>query len=772
MNKAITFEKIIFFFALFISLIFLIVPANPSMPSQGLDPSWVLGINEAIGKHFAFGKEVIFTFGPYANLYTKQYHPDTYWLTKVAGFYLVTLFSITLFLNFLKTSSYLKVGIILILICFQSSDTLFYFYILSIGELYCKLRSKKNSLSNLNINFNYLLALLLGSLMLITFIKGSFSIASMAITLVIFVDAALNKKFRLLVNIFLSIVLNILFFWLLSHQKITDLLNYFTSIIPIINGYSEAMGLLSNKNDIYAYLFSSLIILITILIESNSEFKTRLIRALIYFLVIFTVFKAGFVRDDGHSIMSGFFMLYLALMLATINYNGNFQIAIFFALVSWAVTDYSYGNTFTSRFKEIVPFYINSLKLSHNYFNDESLLKNYNQRLEAIKASSEIPLMSGSSDIYSFDQADLISSDNVWNPRPIFQSYSVYTLDLIQKNIDHLLGSNAPDNIIFRLQPIDGRLPSMADGSSWPTIFEKYDINKMISNTLYFKKSSSTKVLSEKSLLKGVYKFGEIVKTPSSTGLLFFKVNIKPSSIGKVIGVLYKPSQLTITLQLANGVSRQYRIVSGMIKNVILISPLVENTSDVFLINVNPSLINQKNVISFSIDSADRKQWKDSIEIEFIEHNLPINNNLLSIMEIKNPLIPLNESTLKTAKSCDLTIDSVDGKPFVTAKIYSSKLLEISGWIAESAKDGVRVDEKIFILKDKRDESQKFILNASSVNRPDVANYFHQDTLNTSGFNVSANLFKLKGEYTLAPGFKKNGDIFICPTPLINLSLN
>ena len=59
---------------LFITLICIFVPFSPAMPGEGLDPSWVFGMNQAVAQGFAFGRDLIFTFGPYASIYTKTFH--------------------------------------------------------------------------------------------------------------------------------------------------------------------------------------------------------------------------------------------------------------------------------------------------------------------------------------------------------------------------------------------------------------------------------------------------------------------------------------------------------------------------------------------------------------------------------------------------------------------------------------------------------------------------------------------------------------------------
>ena len=51
-------------------------------------------------------------------------------------------------------------------------------------------------------------------------------------------------------------------------------------------------------------------------------------------------------------------------------------------------------------------------------------------------------------------------------------------------------GNNAPDNILFRVEPIDDRLPSLEDGPSWPLLISNYSIGGADSLFFYLKKTS------------------------------------------------------------------------------------------------------------------------------------------------------------------------------------------------------------------------------------------------------------------------------------------
>jgi len=55
---------------------FFFVPWSPQMPSAGFD-TWAYAINEAVARHLVFGRDFIWTFGPFGAVYTGLYHPAT-----------------------------------------------------------------------------------------------------------------------------------------------------------------------------------------------------------------------------------------------------------------------------------------------------------------------------------------------------------------------------------------------------------------------------------------------------------------------------------------------------------------------------------------------------------------------------------------------------------------------------------------------------------------------------------------------------------------------
>jgi len=69
------------------------------MPAFDLDAAWAYAMNEAVAQGKRIGIDVIFTFGPYASVYTHMYHPKTEILMQLGSLYLIAATFILFFIT-------------------------------------------------------------------------------------------------------------------------------------------------------------------------------------------------------------------------------------------------------------------------------------------------------------------------------------------------------------------------------------------------------------------------------------------------------------------------------------------------------------------------------------------------------------------------------------------------------------------------------------------------------------------------------------------------
>jgi hypothetical protein len=331
---------------------------------------------------------------------------------------------------------------------------------------------------------------------------------------------------------------------------------------------TEAMSLLGDLEEIYLFIAATAMILVAILADKSSRFFSKSFLLLTYVLFIFVAFKSGFVRHDGHALIAASAIAISAMLLPFVNRSKLVFLSLFLSMFVWGII--------VSHYREVSPNvmyasmagrYRNAWHgfrirvTEENYLNEE-----YDNSLAKIRNQFFLPAFEGTTDIYSTHQAYLIASDNVWKPKPVVQSYSAYTPLLAELNDNHLKGDEAPDNILFIIEAIDGRLPALEDGLSWPTILNRYSIQNFIGPYIHFKKralsTSGEEILNKTNIVyNDVHILNNWFELPDTEKTLFAKVSIESTTLGKIYSLLYKPPQMRMVLLLANGEKKFFRVV-------------------------------------------------------------------------------------------------------------------------------------------------------------------------------------------------------------------
>ena len=757
---------VILWIVLFITIISVWVPFAPSMPAASLDPSWVFGMNEAVAQDLSFGKEMIFTFGPYAAIYTTAYHPTTDFMIMAGSLYLAVFYTAYLLIlmrgvrwRWVLSFCALLAGLM------YSRDILLYSLPLLIGLLIFKIYFLCKGRQYKKLTPLYI-ALLFTPLGLLPLIKGSVLILA-ELTVVLCASLFIVNKHRLLAIVcLLSPIVSMLIFWTLSGQSLVNLPTYFISMAPIISGYTEAMASNGPITQVILYLMASVILLLTITLQKQIPNTSKIFLFAVYFVFLFLSFKAGFVRHDGHALSAGTAILTAALLLPLIFNNWMILPVIVITLFSGLYINNQYAHTSFKSFSDKAKSTYQTAwyGIKNRIDNKNDLRHEFDTAVSSLRKEAAFPILPGSTDIYSYNQTYLIASGNTWSPRPVFQSYSVYTPALAEINRKHLLGNQAPDNIIFKVEPIDGRLPSMEDGVSWPILLKNYSPTHIEKDFLFLVKKENTNTIDESlKLTTEKHIFGERVNLPYSKLPIFAQIEIKPTIFGRLMSILYKPSQLNILLELNNGIKKQYRIISGMTKSGFVISPLIENTAEFGMLYGESGFLNQKQVKSITIAPGIEKSmlWNKEYIITFSQIKTTAPINLSKIYQFDQFDNHLSDYKAITAKKCDGSIDVINTMSPIQAKISASTLLEINGWSAASV-DKATLPEAVYIVLTNEEGKHQFVKTHKTA-RSDVGAYFKKPELNDSGYKVMADISALKGQYTLGLAIKVSDKILMCP---------
>lgn len=623
-------------FAALILCLATFVPFYPLMPEGGLDPSYLHGLNQAVAQGLSFGKEIVFTYGPFASIASKAYHPATDRLMIAGSLYLAL--SWWACLIFLMRGGKRMWGLILCVLfagLTVERDPLLYSYPLLAGLAAVQACSVPGGWSARKGLLPLFAALLFAPLGLLPLVKGTYLVLCGAVAALCLFFFLANKRKDLAAICLLSPPAAMILCWLLSGQALQNLPAHFAGTAALTSGFNEAMALTGDAFEILLYLAAAGLLLTVIWLQKPCAVSVRLFLICLCSVFLFVAFKAGFVRHDGHAVIAGNSLLVAAISLRFLFNRRSILLAIALALGSWYNIDRHYVQTSPVRFAANVGSTCASAwrGVSIRMTDGTRLKREYDAANSFLKRGAPFPLLPGTADIYSYRQTNLLSTGNAWSPRPVFQSYHAYTRRLAEMNRRHLLGPRAPDHVFFRLETFDQRLPAMDDGPSWPVLLAGYQLIQSWpvemagyqlgveqKGFLFLRKKAAACPDAEPYKIgeqTGV--FGERIIVPESAGRVFARIDIRPTVAGRIAGLLFKPDQLWITLKMKTGGSKPYRIISGMTAAGFLLSPLVEDTGEFAALYSAGSELDRKQVASFSIEPLSGRTlfWKKKFRVVF-----------------------------------------------------------------------------------------------------------------------------------------------------------
>lgn len=745
------------------------VPLNPGMPSSGLDPSWVFSMNEAVAQNLNIGQDVIFTYGPYASIFTRSYHPATDHLMVFGSIFFGLCYAIALLYLVNDKKPLHVLGFLLFMTWFAGyTDPLLCSYPLLLGSCAFKFSKQVDQYEEASYGYWQIItiAFLFAPLGLLPLVKGSFLLGCAVTAAIIFFWYLYRSDWKLAWLVVISPIVSTCVFWVISGQSLFALPDYFVNMSQIISGYSEAMAWPGNFREIVVYLIAAMIVLLALVKSDEASVSSVVFLSSYFALFLFLAFKKGFVRHYENPVNAGISLVTAGYIGSLIHINKRVLVALFISIIVCLYIYKSYTKTSTGQLLEQIPnTYANAwYGLRSRMIKDNKLRHRFEHSLVSLRKEYPISALQGTTDIYSYNQAYLLASSNKWNPRPIIQSYSAYTSKLVRFNEQHLRGSRAPDNVLFRVEPIDGRLPSLEDGLSWPALLDNYAVTKLDNYFAYLRKREGIKATSALDLIQeGRHNMGEEVVLPVTKTPIFAELDLKPTLFGRLLSVAFKPPELRLTLKLINGTSTDYRVLSNMMQSSFLISPLVRDTKQFVLLAAGDQrYLKNDTVKSIVLTTAYGGSFFWSRDYRLVlrayhgETASTLPKNFFDSISDSYP-----EGYVETeASSCDGSIDAVNGFRPDPQVINVSGLLSVEGWLAVSGKDGVAPDRIFVTLKDTSGVSK--YLETQRTPRSDVKMHFKRPTMPDVGYTTTVDVTRLNGEYMLGLARGYRGKLAQC----------
>lgn len=735
-------------FIIFFLAALLLPPWLPWMPASGLDPSWRFVLNHAFTHHLQFGKEIIFTFGPYGFLYSSPFYPEQYGFQIL--FWLIVASAIAVSIGFLlgKGAPFISTvlaqlilasGFAITFLFFGDDPVFFSFPLLFVFVL---LHSEKRA--------RYLVAIpLLALCAFVGLIK--FTAAMLGLSIVLLAEVYRFSKRKYLPVYLGTYALFFTLFFLLAHQNVRNLAAFITASLEVAGGYSEAMQIFGSPDEIMTFIGLTCCLLVLVICAEwrFGRWREGDQRGLILLLSIaifnFMAFKAGFVRHDGHALVAWGSLITCITIYSTRFYCNvpalSWRLAMMVLFISavgvsmWHYKRYTHLNplnvasgTLTAGLSQRI-IAIKELGLNNRF---SRLAEEYKLALGKIREANPLPPVQGTVDLYPWDHALVLAHGLRYEPRPVFQSYSAYSKPLIEANRAHLQGDNAPATLLFDVKAIDDRFPAMEDGASWPDILARYDPIDVSGDYLVLGRRITARTVKTLPVVTVDIPFSKSLGVPQIAGLTWVSIDVEKTLLGTVVNLLFKLPILELHLTMADGSTRIERIVPNITSKGFVMNPVIQSSADFAQITLNnrAQLAPSDQAVAMKIEGPQHVSWwYNTIRVSFSKLAIDGSIEREPSPKLLSGFHAPRRSLRVVAPPASLRLHPVQEGGYVDELRPAGNKVYISGWV--NLGDTERAQTLTIALPSKL--STYFI---KTVKRSDVALALKNEGLAQSGFSI------------------------------------
>ena len=222
-------------------------------------------------------------------------------------------------------------------------------------------------------------------------------------------------------------------------------------------------------------------------------------------------------------------------------------------------------------------------------------------------------------DVLGYEQAIALYNGFAYRPRPVFQSFSANTRYLAQLNDDFYRSSRAPDYALLKLQTIDNRFPTLDDSLLLRSFMQRYDYVHTERGFQLWKRHAQ--LLREGSELPGFLRSETIkLNQPLPLGELTNKrlwatLHLKPSWLGRLRSVVYKPSIVNLAIEDTQGRRSTFRLTLSQAATGFILNPLLEDSAG-YLCFAMGAANRQVHAMTLEVPEQDRKFFHDLAHLE------------------------------------------------------------------------------------------------------------------------------------------------------------
>ena len=580
------------------TLLLVLRPLSLDFPATGLDDSWIAVLGRAAALPARWGVDVVFTYGPAADLITRFY-TDTYLVVALPILCAVALVqgaAMALLIDHavagrrfaLATTVAATAAEVLGLATELTRDQDGFFFTLVLTLFLLDLVRRPGSRLS-----RVVLVAGAGVMGVMAVSKTSFAVLALLVFAISDGRAALTgRRVPSMSLVFLGAAS---LAYVLHGQRLSDLPAYVDLQGQVAAGYGEAMYLAPSRVEIASFMVGvvALIAATVLLVPTRAGLVGRGSAALATGAVLAIGLKAGFVRADSHPQIAwstlGLSGLAVSAALALRRSRlgatvlGVASLAALWLLAPFFITinpNEIAAKEAPADYRDMISALDVELGAWGRFLRSPSA---FADRARADKASAwaalrnahPLPNLVGSVDMVPSEQSAVLANGLDYRPRPSFQEYSTYTKGLIAANRAFFAGRDAPDWLIFGSGALDDRYPTSIEGASWPEWLNRYEPQRRIGDWVALRRRTTPLGDVLGSPVDRKAELGEPVAVPIK-GPTFARVVVRKTLLGRLAAAVFRPPALSMHVTLAGGEVQVYRFIPALAEEGFLLSPMIE----------------------------------------------------------------------------------------------------------------------------------------------------------------------------------------------------
>ena len=560
-------------------LLLYVLPA-PAALSDGTDQSYQAILVELFLRGAQFGRDVIFTFGPWGFLLQPRGNPQIYpWVVfgrSVLAF--GTFVGAVTFATRLLRSAWMR-GIWLFAFVVVGDPVFLLPFLLFVIAAQDRHRS-----------FDWRYVVLVLACGLAACVKFTSLILVTALVFFLLIDGIVRtpKSFWIALGLPVSFVA----FFLAAKQQPGMIGDYLIGSLSVTSGFTAAMGVPGSLAELALGLLLCVLVPAAYVLRLARDGQWRLLPLAVWlFAYFFLGFKQGFVRSDPYHLYSGLVYMVLPACFAIVAemYARNCipdgsRRSLWFPQSSemWlALLLTAGGGMLALRYLQVssvlpqVRERIERLPLS---LSAERREETYRREIEQLRTVYPLGPIEGTGDLIGYSLFLL----PVWGmtPRtaPALQTYAAYDAYLTKRDAEFYSGPNAPEHVLVGVEPLDLHFPAVEDSLAWLALRANYVPDGYSGKYLHLRRGRQPVTLNKLRLVEQKLRFGERMALPTESPL-WAEVDISENLLGKIAGLLLKVPAIKMDLEGASW-RREYRLLPETARVGFLLSPAIDRPAD------------------------------------------------------------------------------------------------------------------------------------------------------------------------------------------------